>query len=80
MLQKKSKKIPLYLFIFLIIGTLNNKNLNNIKLPKLNQIIVSGLNVKNNLELMNNLNYLKFDSLFFLNEILSIIILFMFVF
>jgi len=34
-----------------------------------NQIIVSGLNVKNNLELMNNLNYLKFDSLFFLNEI-----------
>ena len=69
MLQKKSKKITLYLFIFLIIGTLNNKNLNNIKLPKVNQIIVSGLNVKNNLELMNNLNYLKFDSLFFLNEI-----------
>ena len=69
MLQKKSKKITLYLFLFLIIGTLNNKNLNNIKLPKVNQIIVSGLNVKNNLELMNNLNYLKFDSLFFLNEI-----------
>ena len=69
MLQKTSKKITLYLFIFLIIGTLNNKNLNNIKLPKVNQIIVSGLNVKNNLELMNNLNYLKFDSLFFLNEI-----------
>ena len=49
MLQSKSKKILIYFFLFLIIGTLNNKNLTNLNFPTLNNIIVSGLDEKDNL-------------------------------
>ena len=33
--QQKNKKILLYFFLFLIIGTLNNKNLNNLNFLKI---------------------------------------------
>lgn len=68
MLQQRSKKILLYLFIFLMIGTINNKNLNNINLTKINKINVSGLDEKNNLELIRNLNFMKINNLFFLDN------------
>ena len=66
--QSKSKKILIYFFLFLIIGTLNNKNLTNLNFPTLNNIIVYGLDEKDNLELINKLNFLKVDNLFFLNK------------
>ena len=66
--QRRSKKIFIYLFIFLIIGTLNNKNLNNIYFSKVNLIKISGLDEKNNLQLTNNLNFLKISNIFFLNK------------
>ena len=44
--QQKSKRILIYFFLFLIIGTLNNKNLKNINLTKINKIIVTGLDEK----------------------------------
>ena len=50
--QKKSKKILIYFFLFLIIGTLNNKNLSNINLIKIKDITVTGLDSENNLELL----------------------------
>ena len=68
MLQKKSKKIFTYLFVFLIIGTLTNKNLKKQILPKLVKITVSGLDNKNNFELLNSLNYLKVSNLFFIDQ------------
>ena len=66
--QQKSRKILLYLFLFLIIGTLNNKNLNNIDLTKISKINVIGLDEKNNLELIKNLNFTRIDNLFFLDK------------
>jgi len=66
--QSKSKIILIYFFLFLIIGTLNNKNLTNLNFPTLNNIIVYGLDEKDNLELINKLNFLKVDNLFFLNK------------
>ena len=48
--QTKSKKILVYIFLFLIIGTFNNKNLNKIELNKINQINVSGLSEEKNFE------------------------------
>ena len=66
--QRRSKKIFIYLFIFLIIGTLNNKNLNNIYFSKVNIIKISGLDEKNNLQLANSLNFLKISNIFFLNK------------
>ena len=68
MLQKKSKKIFTYLFVFLIIGTLTNKNLKNTNFTKISKITVSGLDNKNKFELLNSLNYLKVSNLFFIDQ------------
>ena len=66
--QQKSRKILIYIFLFLIIGTLNNKNLIKTNFIKLNTITVTGLEEKNNIDLVNNLNFLKFDNLMFLDK------------
>ena len=67
--QNKSKKILLYFFLFLIIGTLNNKNLNNPNLSKISKINVEGLSEVKNTEVINSLNFLKINNLFFLDKI-----------
>ena len=67
--KKRSKKILLYFFLFLIVGTLKNKNVNNFEFPKINQISVSGLNRLENLEILKSLEVYKMYNLFFLNKI-----------
>ena len=73
--HQKNKKILIYVFLFLLIGTFNNKNLENINIVRVNKIYVTGLDQKSNKTLMNNLNFLKISNLFFLNykEITKII-------
>ena len=66
--HQKNKKILIYVFLFLLIGTFNNKNLENIDIVKVNKIYVTGLDQKSNKKLMNNLNFLKISNLFFLND------------
>ena len=66
--HQKNKKILIYVFLFLLIGTFNNKNLENIDFVKVNKIYVTGLDQKSNKTLMNNLNFLKISNLFFLND------------
>ena len=66
--KRKSKKIFQYLFLFLIIGTLNNKNLSTFELPKIDEIIVSGLSKKENLEVLKSLEKFKENNLFFLSK------------
>ena len=66
--QQKSKKILIYLFLFLIIGTLNNKNLNNFDFPKIKKIEINGLDENNNFELLKKLNFIKLENIFFINE------------
>lgn len=68
MLLQKNKKIILYLFLFIIIGTLNNRNLRNENLLKDININVTGLDQISNAKLINNLNLLKMNNLFFLDE------------
>ena len=66
--KRKSKKIFQYLFLFLIIGTLNNKNLSNFELMKIDEISVSGLSEKENLEVSKSLEKFKENNLFFLSK------------
>ena len=66
--KRKSKKIFQYLFLFLIIGTLNNKNLSTFELPKIDEINVSGLSKKENLKVLKNLEKFKENNLFFLSK------------
>ena len=68
MLLQKNKKIILYLFLFIIIGTLNNRNLRNEIFLKDININVTGLDEISNTELINNLNLLEMNNLFFLDE------------
>ena len=65
---QRNKKILLYIFLFLLIGTLNNKNFNKINFLKIEKISVIGLGDQNKNDLINNLNFLEFNNLFFVNK------------
>ena len=66
--QQKSKKIIIYLFLFIIIGSLNNKNLMNFKFTKINEISIEGLDEISTQKLIKNLNFLQLNNLFFLKK------------
>ena len=66
--QRKSKKILLYFFLLIIVGTINNQFLNKVDLLKLKNIKVLGLNEDINEKIVNDLIYLKFQNLFFLKS------------
>ena len=63
-----NKKILLYLFLFILLGTLNNKNINNFQFIDIKEIKVEGLSEDNNLRLLKNLDFLKFQNIFFINK------------
>ncbi len=52
-----------------MIGTLNNKNLDNIEFPKIDKIEITGLSDTKNFEVSQKLESLKFNNLFFLKKI-----------
>lgn len=64
----KSKKVLIYFILFIIIGTLNNKNLKNINLVKVNEIQVTGLDEKNHFEIIKNLDSVNISNIFFLRK------------
>ena len=64
--QRKSKKILLYFFLLIILGTINNHYLNRIDFPKLKNIQVLGLNEEANKKIASDLIFLKLQNLFFL--------------
>jgi len=66
--QKRNKKILIYIFLFLIIGTFNNKYLNNISFPKIDKILINGIDDTKNLSLVEKLNFLRFKNLFFISK------------
>jgi len=68
MLLKKNKKILLYLFLFLLFGTFNNKNLNNFEIPKIDRIKVSGMSYQENFEILSSFENFKIYDLFFLKK------------
>ena len=71
----KNIKIFLYIFLLLFIGTINNKNLDNSLGMNISEIVVTGLEKKDSLDLVNNLKFLEVKNLFFLkpNEIKKIV-------
>lgn len=69
MLQRKSKKILIYLFLLIIITTFNNKNFNNINFGKIDNIFIKGLEERENFQLIENLNFLKNKNILFLNRV-----------
>mgnify|MGYP001335749205 FL=1 len=68
MLLQINKKILFYLFIFLLLGTFNNQKIYSLELPKITEIEIIGLDEDNNLQLLNELTFLKIYDLFFLKK------------
>lgn len=69
MLQKKSTKIIFYFFLFIIISSTNNFDLNSLKLNKINNIYISGLEKQNNEVLLNEIKNLQLDNIFSLKVV-----------
>jgi len=65
---QKNKKILIYVLLFFILATFNNKYLINIEFPKVVEINVNGLSEENNLELKKNLYKLRLENLFLLKK------------
>jgi len=68
MRQQTNKRILIYFFIFLSIGSLNNKNLFNQNFEKFSKVHVEGLDNQSNLNLKKRLKELQIKNLFFLKS------------
>ena len=66
--QQISKKIDIYLFIFFLLVTLNNKNILQLNLLKKNNFDIIGLTETENDKISQDLNIFKKSNLFFLKK------------
>ena len=65
--QQKSKKIIIYIFLLILVGSTNNIKLNDLKIEKIKHINVSGLKDNENIILLNDINNLHLENILFLN-------------
>ncbi len=68
MLQQKNIKVFVYFFLFFLLGTISNKNLNKFEIPKINDIKITGLSDKDNSDLLKNFDYLLIQNLLTLDK------------
>jgi len=66
--QRKSKKILIYFFILILVGSINNIKFNLVNLNKINQIKISGLNNLESNNIFEKINNLNLKSIFFLKR------------
>ena len=68
MLQQKNIKVFVYFFLFFLLGTISNKNLNKFEIPKIKEIKIIGLSDEDNSELLNNFDFLLIENLLTLDK------------
>ena len=69
MQQRKSKKILIYFFLLLVVGSINNINLNGLKFQNVNNINITGLDIKNKLILLKDIENFNLKNIFLINKI-----------
>jgi cell division protein FtsQ len=69
MQQRKSKKILIYFFLLLVVGSINNINLNGLKFQNINSINITGLDIKNKLVLLKKIENFNLKNIFLINKI-----------
>jgi len=69
MQQRKSKKIFIYFFLLLVVGSINNINVNGLKFQNINNINITGLDIKNKLILLKKIENFNLNNIFFINKI-----------
>ena len=66
--QKKNKKILVYLFLLILVSSISNNAINNLKFDRIKNISISGLDQKNNQILLNKIEKLNLENIFFINK------------
>ncbi len=66
--QRKGKKILIYLFVLIFLGSINNTALTKIKFENIKNITISGLNEDENLNLLNDIQDLNIKNIFIVNK------------
>jgi len=69
MQQRKSKKILIYFFLLLVVGSINNINLNGLKFQNINNINITGLDIKNKLIMLKKIENFNLNNIFLINKI-----------
>ena len=64
----KSKKISIYIFLLILLGSINNITLNKIQFEKIEKINVSGLDESDNQKLLKEIKNLNLGNIFFINR------------
>ena len=68
MQQRKSKKILIYFFLLLVVGSINNINFNDLKLQNINNINIVGLDIEDKLILLKKIKNFNLDNIFFISK------------
>ena len=68
MQQRKSKKILIYFFLLILVGSINNTNLSDLKLQNINDINIIGLDIKDKLILLKKIKNSHLNNIFSINK------------
>ena len=66
--QRKSKKILIYFFLLLLVGSINNIDIHNLKFLSVKEINVTGLENEENLTISKKIKNLKLDNIYLINK------------
>jgi cell division protein FtsQ len=66
---RKSKKILIYFFLLLVVGSINNINFNNLTLRNINNINISGLDIKDKSTLLKQIENFSLNNIFLISKI-----------
>ena len=66
--QQKNKKILIYFLLFLLVGSINNIKITELRLSDISSIKILGLGTENNNFLLKNVQSLELGNIFFLNK------------
>ena len=64
MQQRKSKKILIYFFLLIVVGSINNINFNGLIFQKINNINIVGLDIKDKLILLKKIEKFNLNNIF----------------
>ena len=68
MQQRKSKKILIYFFLLILVGSINNTNLSDLKLHNINEINIIGLDIKDKSILLKKIKNNHLNNIFSINK------------
>ena len=68
MQQRKSKKILIYFFLLILVGSINNTNLSDLKLHNISEINIIGLDIKDKSILLNKIKNYHLNNIFSINK------------